>query len=71
MCVKREKNSYANTGTICKYLGNNVSRNILQYYAIIDCDATLFFDIIGRINEPNPNPNPTLTLHYPNIQKSP
>ena len=28
--LKYDKNSYANIGATCKYLGNNVSRNILQ-----------------------------------------
>ena len=50
-CVlKYDKNSYVNIGTIWKYLWNKVSRNILQYYAIIGCDATSFFYIYGNIN---------------------
>ena len=48
--LKYDKNSYANIGAICKYLGNTVSRNILQYYAIIGGDATSFFYTIGKIN---------------------
>ena len=38
-----DTNSYANIGTVCKYLGNAVSRNILQYYAITGCDTASFF----------------------------
>ena len=50
-CVlQHEKTSYSNTATIWKCLGNTVSRNILQYYAIIGSDATSFFYIIGKIN---------------------
>ena len=41
--LKYDTNSYANIGTVCKYLGNAVSRNILQYYAIIGCDTASFF----------------------------
>ena len=48
--LKCNKNSYANIGTICKYLENTLSRNILHYYAIIGCDATLFFYMNGKIN---------------------
>ena len=32
--LKYDTNSYANIGTVCKYLGSTVSRNILQYHAI-------------------------------------
>ena len=38
--IKCNKNSYANIGAICKYFGYTVSRNILQYYALIGSDAT-------------------------------
>ena len=48
--LKYERNSYANIGTICTYLGNTVSRNILQYHAITGCDTTSFFYKIGKIN---------------------
>ena len=45
-CVlKYDKNSYANIAIIWTYLGNTVSKNVLQNYAIIGCDATLFFYI--------------------------
>lgn len=56
MCDKNKKlnkiwqKSHANIGAICKYFGYTTSRNILQYYAIIGCDATSFFNINGRIN---------------------
>ena len=32
------------------YLGKTVNRNVLQYYAIIGCDATSFFYINEKIN---------------------
>ena len=48
--LKYDNNSYANIGTVRKYMGNNSRRNILQYYAIIGCDATSFFYIIGKLN---------------------
>ena len=38
--LKYDTNSYANRSTICKYLGNTVSRNILQYHAITGCFST-------------------------------
>ena len=41
------------TKTAWKYLGNTVSRNILQYYEIIGYDATSFFYIIRKINSFN------------------
>ena len=50
-CVlKYGKNSYANVGTIRKHFGNTVSRNILQYYAILGCDKFSFFYIDEKIN---------------------
>ena len=48
--TKYNKNTYAKIGTICKYFGYTASRNILQYRAIIGCDATSFFYINERIN---------------------
>ena len=48
--LKYDTNSYANIGTVCKYLGNTVSRNILQYHAITGCDTTSFFYRIGKIS---------------------
>ena len=47
--LKYDTNSYANIGTSCKYLGNTVSRNILQYHAITGCDTTSFFYRIGKL----------------------
>ena len=50
-CVlKYDKNSYANIDTIWTYLGNTVSRKVLQYYTIIGCLGTSFFYINGKIN---------------------
>lgn len=50
-CVlKYGKNSYPNVGTIRKNFGNTVSRNILQYYAILGCDKFSFFYIDEKIN---------------------
>ena len=48
--LKYDTNSYANIGTECKYLGNTVSRNILQYHVITGCDTTSFFYRIGKIS---------------------
>ena len=48
--LKYDKNSYANIVTTWTYLENTVSRNVLQYYTIIDCDATSFFHINRKIN---------------------
>ena len=48
--LKYDTNSYANIGTVCKYLGNTVSRNILQYHAITGCDTTSFFYRIEKIS---------------------
>ena len=39
-----------NIVTIWTYLATTVSRNIFKYYAIIGCDATLFFNINWKIN---------------------
>ena len=47
---KYDQKSYANIVTIPMYLGNTVSRNVVQYYAIIGCDATSFFYINRKIN---------------------
>ena len=44
-----DTNSYANIFTICKYLGSNVSKNILQYRAIFGCDIISFFYRVGEI----------------------
>ena len=50
-CVlKYGKNSYAYVGTIRKHFGNTVSRNILQYYAVLGCDKFSFFYIDQKIN---------------------
>ena len=50
-CVlKYDKNSYANIGTVLTYLGNSISRNVLQYYAIIGCEKILFFFMNGKNN---------------------
>ena len=38
-----DKNSYANIGTICRYISYTPSRSTLQYYPIIGCDTTSFF----------------------------
>ena len=38
-----DKNSYANIGTICRYISYTPSRSTLQYYPIIGCDSALFF----------------------------
>ena len=48
--LKYDTNSYANIGTVCKYLGSTVSRNILQYHAITGWDffSASFFYIIGK-----------------------
>ena len=46
--LKCDTNSYANIGTVCKYLGSTVSRNILEYHAITGWDTTSFFYIIGK-----------------------
>lgn len=40
--LKYDKKSYANIVTICTYLENAASRNVLQYYEIIGCNATFF-----------------------------
>ena len=48
--LKYDTNNYANIGLICKYLGNTVGRNILQYHAITGCDTTWFFYRIGKIS---------------------
>ena len=48
--LKYDTNSYANVGTACKYLGNTVSGDILQYHAITGCDTTSFFYRIGKIS---------------------
>ena len=48
--LKYDTNSYANISTICKYLGNTVSRNILQYHAITGCETNSFFYRIGKIS---------------------
>ena len=48
--LKCDTNSYAIIGTVCKYLGNTVSRNILQYRAITGCDTTSFFYRIQKIS---------------------
>ena len=45
--LKYDKNSYANVGTIWMYLGNT---GVLQYYVIIDWDATWFSCIRWKIN---------------------
>ena len=52
-CVlKYDKNSYANIAIIWTYLGNTVSKNVLQNYAFIGCDATLFF-YINWVTDPS------------------
>ena len=48
--VEYEKDSYANIGKICKYLGNTVSGTILQYDVLIGYDATSFFCINRQHN---------------------
>lgn len=48
--LKYGKNIYTNKCPIWTYFGNTVSRNGLQYYAIISCDTTLFFYIRANIN---------------------
>ena len=56
-CVlKYDKNSYANMGIVRTYLGNLFSRNVLQYCAIISCDANSFFYVNGKINPLKVNP---------------
>ena len=47
--LKYDTNSYANIGTACKYLGNTVSGNILQYHAITGCDTTRFFTELKKL----------------------
>ena len=49
--LKYDTNSYANIGTICRYLGNTVSRSILLYHAITGCDATSEADL-GLLQHP-------------------
>ena len=44
-----DTNNHANISTICKYLRNNVSRNILQYHEITGIDTTLFSYTIGKL----------------------
>ena len=34
--------------------GTTLSRNVLQYYAIIGCDGTSFFYINGKNNQGSP-----------------
>ena len=48
--LKYDTNSYANIGTLCKYLWNTVSRNILQCHPITGYDTTSFFYRIGKIS---------------------
>lgn len=45
--LKYDNNSFANIFTIWTYLGNTVSKNVLQ---MLGCDATSFFCINGKIN---------------------
>ena len=47
--LKYDTSSFANIGTVCKYLGNTVSRNILQYHAITGCDTNSFFTELGKL----------------------
>ena len=42
--------SYKHFMAAWTYLGKTVNRNVLQYYAIIGCDATSFFYINEKIN---------------------
>ena len=49
-CVLKYKKSCANVVTVWMYFWNALSRNVLQYYAIVGCDATSFFCINGKIN---------------------
>ena len=47
-CVlKYDNNSYANAFTVWTYLGNTVSKNVLQ---MLGSDATSFFSINGKIS---------------------
>ena len=48
--LKYDTNSYFDIGTICKYLGNTVSRNILHDHTITGCDITSIFYRISKIN---------------------
>ena len=47
--LKHDTDSYANIGTVCKCLGNTVSRNILQYHAITGCDTTSLFTELQKL----------------------
>lgn len=48
--LKYEIDSYGNVGTIGKYLGKSVSKNVLQFHVITGYDATSFFQIAGKMN---------------------